>query len=381
MWGRARHPTIPGQATLGPHVPPTPTLLCPEHPGLPAAWWCPACARSLCPECAELLEVAGGVEVVGCLTCGGSAPPLRIPGPEESFPASLRGLLRMPVTALGFAGLWLLAAAGGTGVRPAGPWALLSWSAPMWVVCIGLLRATAERGATFGASVRVSLTSELLVPAARGWLLTAPLLLRADALGPEVGAALALLGGVCAPFVLTRLAAGTRLLRTLDVRWLLRAWAASGRDGVLAGLASAGVMLFSRLLWGTAASGAGGGADALGGGGRHPRGILPVSPAAAGGAPGEGARGGTWIRAAGRGRAARLARCGPEAPPGRSAGRDEDAAGPSASAHRARPGDRDAACPRAPGGRARARTVRIAPVRQACWGPGALKRTIRPSAA
>ena len=88
---------------------------------MPAAWGCQACARALCPDCAELLEVPGGVEVVGCRACGGSAPPLRIPGPEESFVASLRGLLRMPVTALGFAGLWLLAATAGTVARPAGP--------------------------------------------------------------------------------------------------------------------------------------------------------------------------------------------------------------------------------------------------------------------
>lgn len=238
-------------------MPPAPTVACSEHPGVAAAWGCQACARALCPECAELLEVAGGVEVVGCRACGGSAPPLRIPGPEESFVASLRGLLRMPVTALGFAGLWLLAATGATLARPAGPWALLFWSVPTWVVCVALLRATAERGATLGASVRVSVVSDLLLPAARGSLLTAPLLLGADALGPEAGAALAVLGGLSAPFVLTRLAAGTGLLRTLDVRWLLRAGAASGRDGMLAGLASAGLLLFSRLLWGAAASGEG----------------------------------------------------------------------------------------------------------------------------
>ncbi len=234
-----------------------PSVGCSEHPGVAAAWGCQACARALCPDCAELLEVPGGVEVVGCRACGGSAPPLRIPGPEESFVASLRGLLRMPVTALGFAGLWLLAATAGTVARPAGPWALLLWSAPTWVVCIALLRATAERGATLGASVRLSVVSELLVPAARGVLLTAPLLLRADALGQGTAAALAVLGGLCAPFVLTRLATGTGVLGTLDVRWILRARAASGRDATLAGLASAGLLLFSRLLWGTAASGEG----------------------------------------------------------------------------------------------------------------------------
>jgi|GEM_PF-3533940 len=238
-------------------MPPAWTVVCSEHPGVAAAWGCQACARALCPDCAELLEVGAGVEVVGCLACGGSAPPLRVPGAEESFTASLRRLLRMPVTALGFAGLWLLAATGGTVARPAGPWALLFWSVPMWVVCIALLRATAERGASLGASVRVSVVSDLLVPAARGALLTAPLVLWASALGPEAGAALAVLGGLCAPFILTRLAAGTGIFGTLDVRWVLSARAASGRDGVLAGLASAGMLLFSRLLWGTAASGDG----------------------------------------------------------------------------------------------------------------------------
>ena len=101
-------------------------VLCSQHPASPAAWRCLGCARALCPECAELLEVGTGVEVVGCRACGGNAPPLRVAGPEEPFVASLHGLFRMPVTALGFAGLWLLALVGARLARPAGPWALLA---------------------------------------------------------------------------------------------------------------------------------------------------------------------------------------------------------------------------------------------------------------
>ena len=192
--------------------------------------------------------MGSGVEVVGCRHCGGSAPPLRVPGREEPFIASLRGLFRMPVTALGFAGLWLLAVVGARWARPAGPWALLAWSAPMWAVAIALLRATAERG-TLGRAVRVSLGSELLVPAARGVLLTAPLVLWSGQLGPGASAALALGAGLCAPLVLPRIASGAPLAAVLDPRWHLGAWRGAGADAAVAAAGASAVLLFSRLLW------------------------------------------------------------------------------------------------------------------------------------
>jgi hypothetical protein len=176
---------------------------------------------------------------------------VRVAGREEPFRASLRGLLRMPVTALGFAGLWLLAVVGARVERPAGPWALLAWSGPMWVVAIALLRATAERN-TGGRTVRVSLGPELLGPAARGLVLAAPAVLWGGQLGTGRGAALAVGAGLCAPLVLARLASGAGLVGVLDPRWLIRAWRDAGTDAALAGGASAGVLLFARLLWGTA---------------------------------------------------------------------------------------------------------------------------------
>jgi len=228
-------------------------LLCSQHPAVPAAWRCLGCAQALCPECAELLEVGSGVEVVGCRACGGNAPPLRVPGREEPFRASLRGLFRMPVTALGFAGLWLLAVVGARVARPAGPWALLAWSAPMWLVAIALLRATAERS-TVGRTVRISLGQELLGPAARGLILGAPAVLWAWQLGPGWATALAVGAGLCAPLLLARLASGTGLVGVLDLRWGVRAWREVGADATLAGVASAGVLLFARGLWATAAN-------------------------------------------------------------------------------------------------------------------------------
>ena len=226
---------------------------CSQHPASPAAWRCLGCARALCPECAELLEVGSGVEVVGCRACGGNAPPLRVSGREEAFVASLRGLFRMPVTALGFAGLWLLAVVGGTVARRAGAWALLAWSAPMWVAAFVLLRATAERG-TVGRTVRVSLGPDLLGPAARGLILGAPAVLWGEQLGNGWATALAVGAGLCAPEVLARLASGAGIAGAVDPRWLVRAWRKTGADAAIAGLASTAVLLFARLLWATAGS-------------------------------------------------------------------------------------------------------------------------------
>jgi hypothetical protein len=197
--------------------------------------------------------VGNGVEVVGCRACGGNSPPLKISGQEETFAASLRGLFRMPVTALGFGGLWLLAVVGATVARPAGPWALLAWSAPMWVVAIALVRATAER-ATVGRAVRVSVGPELLGPAARGFVLGAPCVLWGGQLDGGWATALTACVGLCAPLVLARLASGAGIVGALDPRWLARAWRGAGTDGTLAGAITAAVLLFARLLWSTAGS-------------------------------------------------------------------------------------------------------------------------------
>lgn len=163
----------------------------------------------------------------------------------------------MPVTALGFAGLWVLAVLGARVARPAGPWGLLAWSLPTWGVAIALVRATAERGGTLGTSVRVSVTSELLAPAARGAVLTAPLLLWTSSLGPSWSTALSAGAGLCAPMVLARLGSGAGLPAVLDPRWYLRGWSAAGRDGTIAAAGSVAVVLFSRLLWATAGLGEG----------------------------------------------------------------------------------------------------------------------------
>ena len=232
-------------------------IRCSEHPDHPAAWGCLGCARALCPDCAELLEVGQGVEVVGCRTCGGNAPPLRVSGSEEPFTESLRGLLRMPVSAAGFAGLWLLAVLGARVARPAGPWGLLAWSAPMWAVAIALFRATAERGGTLGASVRLPVTSDLLLPAARGLLLTAPLVLWSQSLGPSWGTGLVVAAGLCAPTLLARLGSGRGLAAVVDPRWHLRAWHAATRDTTVAAAASIALLLFSRALWTSAELGEG----------------------------------------------------------------------------------------------------------------------------
>jgi hypothetical protein len=160
----------------------------------------------------------------------------------------------MPVTALGFAGLWLVAVVGAQVARAAGPWALLAWSAPMWVVGIALLRATAERS-TVGRRVRIALGPELLGPAARGLLLGAPAVLWGGQLGTGWGTALAVGAGLCAPLVLARIASGTGLVGLLGLRWLVSAWRGVGADAAIAGAASAAVLLFARLLWATAGDG------------------------------------------------------------------------------------------------------------------------------
>ncbi|HTS79047.1 MAG TPA: B-box zinc finger protein [Myxococcaceae bacterium] len=225
---------------------------CPEHPRELAAWRCLACGRLLCPECAEQVEMERGLAVVGCRHCHGGAQPLRVSGREETFRQSLRGLLRMPVSAFGFAGLWVLAVTEGTVARSAGAWSLLLWSAPMWVAGIALVRATAERSATLGASVAVSVVKEILLPAARGLVLTAPLILWAAALGSSGRALLALGTGFGAPLVLGRIASGASVAGTVDPRWYARAWSELPSDSLLAGACSALVLGFSRMLWDSA---------------------------------------------------------------------------------------------------------------------------------
>jgi hypothetical protein len=274
MCGSGAQATIPGGGVAHPGKPPQPysepsvgiePLHCSTHGGARAAWACDDCQRRLCPECAEALEVGRGVTVVGCLPCGGPAQPLMVPGAEQSFTASLRNVLAVPVGVGGLAVLVGLAYLAGRMVAGGAPpvWILCGWSVPAAFVAVIVVRATAEWSGPAAPRVRVPFGPGL---SERGLLLAVlavPLLVgaaRADLAGRL---ALALGAGAFAPLGLAGVACGPSPLRTFDLRWYGQAARAVGGDGLLASALSAALLCFAAWLWSAATEGSADEAPAL----------------------------------------------------------------------------------------------------------------------
>ena len=266
--------TIPGGGVAHPGNPPQPysepsvaieSLHCTTHSGARAAWACGDCQRRLCPDCAEGVDVGRGVRVVGCLPCGGSAQPLMVPGAEQSFVASLRNMLAVPVGAGGLGVLVALAYFAGRLVARGSPplWAVCGWAVPAAFLAVLVVRATAEWSGPPAPRVRVPLGPGLTYRAALLAVLAVPVLWGAPSLGFAGQQGLAVVLGMISPLLLGRIACGPSLLRTFDLPAYGRAARAVGGDGLLAGALSAVLLSFAAWVWSSATEGGADEAPAL----------------------------------------------------------------------------------------------------------------------